>query len=88
MINTYVESIQHQVVDSWVTDGKHILNVYEIPVSEHYVVDSWAANETSVSEILFCKYLEYVQPLMLPNYKKLKEPKIFSFKHCSILGVL
>ena len=34
-------------------DLLHMLNVYKIPASEHQVVDSWAADEISVSEILF-----------------------------------
>ena len=67
---------------------KHTLNVYKIPAKEHHVVDSWTENEISVSEIFFRKYLEYVDPLMLPDYKNLKEPKIVRFKNCSILGVL
>ena len=79
---------QYQVVDSWVADEKHTLNVYKIPAKEHQVVDSWAANEISVSEILFCKYLEYVDPLKLPNYNKLKKPKNVRIKNCSVLDVL
>ena len=79
---------QYHVVDSWVADEERTLNVYQIPAKEHQVADSWAANEISVLEILFCKYLEYDDPLKLPNYKKLKEPKIVRFKSCSVLDVL
>ena len=79
---------QSQAVDSWVTDEKHKLNVYKIPAKENQVVNSWAENEISVSQKLFWKYLEYVDLLMLPTYKKLKQPKIVRFYDCSIFGVL
>ena len=45
-------------------DTFHMLNVYEIPEKEHQVVDHWAADERSVSEILFFKYLEYASLLL------------------------
>ena len=61
-----------------------MLNVYEIPAKEHQVVDSCAADEISVSEILFGKYLEYV-PLILRNYKNVKRIKVVRFTISSIL---
>ena len=61
-----------------------MLNVYEIPAKEHQVVDSCAADEISVSEILFGKYLEYV-PLILHNYKNVKRIKVVRFTISSIL---
>ena len=70
---------QYQAVDSWVTDEKHKLNVYKIPAKENQVVNSWASNEISVSQILFCNCLEYVDLLMLLNYEKLRESKIVRF---------
>ena len=54
------------------------LNVDKIPAKKHQVVDRWAADEISVLEILFSKYLEYVL-LILRNYKKLKRTNFFRF---------
>ena len=57
----------------------HTLNVYEIAAKEHQVVDLWAADEISVLERLFLKYLEYVT-LILRNYKKMdKHFHIYKF---------
>ena len=42
----------------------HMLNVYKILAKDQQVVDSWAADEISVLEILFWKYLQYF-PLIL-----------------------
>ena len=55
-------------------DILHTLNVYRILPKEDHAVDSWAADEISVSEILFWKNLEYVS-LILRNCKKIKEEK-------------
>ena len=41
-----------------------MLNVYKILAKDQQVVDSWAADEISVLEILFWKYLQYF-PLIL-----------------------
>ena len=59
-------------------DILHTLNEYEISAEEHQIIDRSATYETSVLEILFWKYLEYV-PLILRNYKKLKRTKIVIF---------
>ena len=61
------------------------LNVYKISAKEHQVVDRCAADEISVSVILFGKYLEYV-PLVLRNYKKVKRTKVVRFTISSILS--
>ena len=61
------------------------LNVDKIPAKGHQVVDRWAADETSVLEILFSEYLEYVL-IILRNYKKLKRTKIFRFTISSFLS--
>ena len=53
------------------------LNVYKILEKEHQEIIG-APDETSVSKMLFSKYLEYV-PLKLWNYKKLKRKKIVKF---------
>ena len=50
---------------------------------KNQLVDNWAADEISVSEILFRKYLEYVL-LILGNYKKLKNTRKFRFTISSI----
>ena len=60
-----------------------MLNGYKISAKEHQEIDSWAADEISVSKMLFSKYLEYV-PLILWNYEKLKRKKIVKFKISSI----
>ena len=65
-------------------DSLRKLNVYKIPPNQCQVVDSWAVNKVSVSEILSCKYLEYV-PLILRKFKKLKKTKVFRFSITSIL---
>ena len=57
----------------------HTLNVYKVLSNEHQGDDSWAEYQTSVSEILFWKYLKYV-PLILPNSKRVKKTKIAIFK--------
>ena len=59
-----------------------MLNVYKIPAKEHQVVDHSEADEISVSQVLFWKYLEYV-PLILRNHKKLNSIKIVGFKTSS-----
>ena len=66
-------------------DILHTLNVYKIPAKKHQVVDSCAADEISVSEILFGKYLEYVL-LILHNYKKAKRTKVVRFIISCILS--
>ena len=38
---------------------QHTLNVYKHHAKELQVVDSWHADEVSISEILFWKYLEH-----------------------------
>ena len=48
-------------------DVLQTLIVHKIPAKKHQVVDGWAADEISVLEILFWKYLEYV-PLILRKY--------------------
>ena len=55
-----------------------MLNPYKSPEKYHQEIDNGAANEISVSEILFWKYLEYV-PLILCNYKKLQRTKTVTF---------
>ena len=62
-----------------------MFNVCKIPAKEHQEINSWAADEISVSKMLFSKYLEYV-PLILWNYEKLKRKKIVKFKISSILN--
>ena len=61
------------------------MNVYKISAKEHQVVDRCAADEMSVSEILFGKYLEYVT-LILRNYKKVRRTKVVRFTISSILS--
>ena len=61
------------------------LNIYKIHAKELHLVDRWATDEMWVSEILFWKYLEYVQPI-LRNYKKLKRTKIARFTISSFLN--
>ena len=46
----------------------HTLNIYKIPANERQIVDRLAADGTSVSKILFWKYLQNVL-LILRNYK-------------------
>ena len=60
-------------------------NIYKILAKEHQVVDRGAADEISLSQILFWKYLEYV-PLILRNYKKLNRAKTFRFTISSFLS--
>ena len=57
-----------------------------IPPKQSQAVDSLAGNEVSVSEILSCKYLEYI-PLILRKFKKLKRTNILRFSITSILCV-
>ena len=66
-------------------DVLHTVNVYNISAKEHQVVDCWDADEISVLEILFWKYLEYVA-LILRNYKKLSTTKSFKFTISSFLN--
>ena len=66
-------------------DLLYTLNVYKIPAKEHKVVDRWAADEISISQIMFWKYLEYI-PLILRNSKKVKRTKIFIFTISSFLS--
>ena len=61
------------------------LNVYKIPAKEHQIAYRWDADEISVSQILFWKYLEYV-PLTLHSYKKLNNTKIVGFESSSFLS--
>ena len=65
-------------------DSLRKLNVYKIPPNQCQVVDSWAVNKGSISEILSCKYLEYVH-LILGKFKKLKRTKVFRFSITSFL---
>ena len=60
-------------------------NVYKIPAKEHQGAYRQDAEEISVSQILFWKYLEYV-PLILQSYKKLNNSKIVGFKSSSFLS--
>ena len=62
------------------------LNIYKIHAKELHLVDRWATDEVSVSQILFWKYLGYVQAI-LSNYKQLKSRKIVRFTICSFLSV-
>ena len=55
-------------------DILHTLNVDQISAKEHQLPDSWAADEISVSEILFWKNFKYVS-LILRICKKTKEDK-------------
>ena len=66
-------------------DVLHTVNVYNISAKEHQVVDCWDADEISVLEILFWKYLEYVA-LILRNYKKLSTTKSFKLTISSFLN--
>ena len=60
-------------------------NVYKIPAKEHQGAYRQDAEEISVSQILFWKYLEYV-PLTLHSYKKLNNTKFVGFKISSFLS--
>ena len=59
--------------------------MYKIPAKEHQGAYRQDAEEISVSQILFWKYLEYV-PLILHTYKKLNNSKIVGFKNSSFLS--
>ena len=59
--------------------------MYKIPGKEHQGAYRQDAEEISVSQILFWKYLEYV-PLILHTYKKLNNSKIVEFKSSSFLS--
>ena len=61
---------------------RYTFNVYKIPAKEHQGANRQDAEEISVSQILFWKYLEYV-PLILNSYKKLNNSKIVGFKSSS-----
>ena len=65
-------------------DLLHILIVYKILEKEHQEIFE-AADEISVSKMLFSEYLEYV-PLKLLNYKKPKRKKTVRFKISSIFS--
>ena len=64
----------------WIT-----LNLYKIPAKEHQVVGHVAADQISISEILFWKYSECL-PITLRNYKKLKRRQIVRFTIFSFLS--
>ena len=64
----------------------HTLNVYKIPAKEHKVVDHWAADEISVLQIMFWKYLEYIS-LILCNSERVKRGWIVIFTLSSFLSV-
>ena len=55
-------------------DILRMLNLYKIIVKDQEALDSWAADEISVAETPFWKYLEYV-PVILRNCKKIKRRK-------------
>ena len=61
----------------------HTLNVGKISAKEHQLADSCTADEISVSEKLFWRYLENVSRI-LRNYKNLKGTKIAKFKVYSV----
>ena len=61
----------------------HTLNVGKISAKEHQLADSCAADEISVSEKLFWRYLENVSRI-IRNYKNLKGTKIAKFKVSSV----
>ena len=60
-------------VQGFITYAEFIENFRK---KNHQVVDFWVTDEISASEIMFWKYLENVS-LILCNYKKSKEDKIF-----------
>ena len=59
--------------------------MYKIPGKEHQGAYHQSAEEISVSQILFRKYLEYV-PLILHTYKKINNSKIVGFKSSFFLS--
>ena len=62
----------------------YTLNVRKISAKEHQLADSCTADEISVSEKLFWRYLENISRI-LGNYKNLKKTKIAKFKISSVL---
>ena len=58
--------------------------MYKIPAKEHQGAYRQDAEEVSVSQVLFRKYLEYV-PLILHTYKKMNS-KIVRLKSSSFLS--
>ena len=58
--------------------------MYKIPAKEHQEAYRQDAEEVSVSQVLFRKYLEYV-PLILHTYKKINS-KIVRLKSSSFLS--
>ena len=78
----YKNTLKLSWVQGFITYAEFIENFRK---KNHQVVDFWVTDEISASEIMFWKYLENVS-LILCNYKKSKEDKIFIVYNFSILN--